>query len=157
MKTMLIRLLAAGALLTAVPAAASDVTVADAFARATAPAAKAGAAYMTITSPKADRLVAAASPVAERVELHTHVMDGGIARMREVEGGVVLPAGETVVFAPGGLHLMFMGLKQPLTEGAMVPVTLTLESGATLVVEVPVKSAAHKPAGAQEHGGGHSH
>ncbi|MFM2042906.1 MAG: hypothetical protein RLY86_1482 [Pseudomonadota bacterium] len=131
---------------------AADVTVGDAFVRAGAAQATAGAAFMTLTSPTSDRLIAASSPVAERVELHTHIMDGGIARMRKVEGGIDLPAGAPVALQPGGLHIMLIGLKQPLREGETIQVALTFATAPALTVDVPVKGAAYRP-----HGGGAHH
>jgi len=84
------------------------------------------------------------------VELHTMTMDGDVMRMREVEGGIELPAGETVELAPGGLHIMFMGLESPFVEGETVPVTLTFEGGETIDLELPVVPR-------QMEGNGHSH
>lgn len=135
-------------------AMASEVAVKDAFTRATTSQATAGAAFMTLSSPIADRLVAASSPVAERVELHTHIMEGGIARMRQVEGGIELPAETPILLQPGGLHIMLIGLKQPLKEGDTVQIGLTFANAAPVTVVVPVKSAAHRP-GAGADGQGH--
>ncbi|MGB3455895.1 MAG: copper chaperone PCu(A)C [Litorimonas sp.] len=85
----------------------------------------------------AARLVAATSPVAEVVELHTHSMEGGVMKMREVEG-VDLPAGESVTFEPGGLHLMLFGFNRE--EGQTeAPVTLTFEGGEEMTLSVPIR------------------
>lgn len=124
------------------------------WSRATAGQAANGAAFMTITNKgaTADKLVAAATPAAAKVELHTHVMDGGVMRMREVEGGIDLPAGATVALAPGGLHVMLLGLAQPLKEGEMVPMTLTFRDAGTVAVKVKVESVGFTGAGAAHHG-----
>ncbi|MFO1188447.1 MAG: copper chaperone PCu(A)C [Alphaproteobacteria bacterium] len=99
-----------------------------------------GAAYMTIatTGTTGDRLVSAASPAADRVELHTHIMDGNVMRMRQVPAIEVKP-GETATLKPGGLHVMLLGLKKPLTEGLAFPLTLTFEKAGTIDVEVKVQ------------------
>jgi len=99
-----------------------------------------GAAYMTIatTGTTGDRLVTAASPVADRVELHTHIMDGNVMRMRQVPAIEVKP-GETATLKPGGLHVMLLGLKKPLTEGLAFPLTLTFEKAGRIEVEVNVQ------------------
>ncbi|MGQ9365875.1 copper chaperone PCu(A)C [Azospirillum sp. A39] len=141
--------LAAGPVLAAdAPAgSAGTIAVVAPWARATAPHAKVGGAYMTLTNSgsTADRLLSAASPAAEKVELHTHLMDQGVMRMRPVEDIAVEP-GTPTVLQPGGLHVMLMGLKQPLTEGSRFPLTLTFETAGAVTVEVPVQAA-----GAMEH------
>ncbi|MEM8785643.1 MAG: copper chaperone PCu(A)C [Pseudomonadota bacterium] len=118
----------------------SGLTIDHPWSRATPPRSPNGAGYMTITNegPADDRLVGATSPVAGRVELHTHAMDGNVMRMRKVNGGVRVPAGEAVTFKPGGLHVMFLGLNDTLEEGEWIPLTLTFEKAGTLEVELYV-------------------
>jgi copper(I)-binding protein len=134
----------------AVPAWAADVTVSDAWSRASAGMARAGAGFMHITNSGAadDRLVAAASAVSDVTELHAHILDGAVMRMRQVEA-IDVPAGQTVALKPGGLHVMFMALKEPLAEGQTFDVTLTFEKAGTVTVPVTVKGVAamgaHKP------------
>lgn len=130
-------------LLSGTAPAAGPVTVTDAWARAGAPAARAGAAFLTVTNggAEADRLVAAKTPVAERAELHTHLLDDGVMKMREVDAIEVAP-GSPVVLRPGGLHVMLLGLKQPLTVGTRFPVTLTFAKSGEVTVEVTVQGAA---------------
>lgn len=84
--------------------------------------------YLTVTnaSDSADRLVAAACACADRVELHTMSTEGGVMRMSQVDGFDV-PADGVLTLAPGGNHLMFLGLREPLTAGEQVNVTLTFE------------------------------
>ena len=81
---------------------------------------------------------------AQRVELHSMNMKGDVMEMRQVDA-IELPAGKTVELKPGGLHLMFMGLKQPLAVGSKVPVTLRFEKAGDVNVEFDVltKPAAH--------------
>lgn len=82
-----------------------------------------GIAYLTLRSDSDDALVGVSSPLVTSIEMHTHLMDGEVMRMRQL-ASVPLARGETVVFKPRGLHLMLFGLKQPLTEGMALPLTL---------------------------------
>ena len=121
-------------------ARAADIAVEAPFARASAGTAGAGAAYMTLKSAEAsaDRL-SASTPAAERAELHTHVMEGDVMGMREVDS-IEIPAGGTVELKPGGLHIMLIGLKAPLKEGESIPLTLSFAKAGPVTVTVPVKS-----------------
>lgn len=134
-------------------AAAAPVTATAAWARASAGGAKAGAAYLSLANggPSADRLLAASTPVAAKAELHTHLNENGVMKMRRVDG-VDLPAGGSVEFAPGGLHVMLMGLAKPLAEGDSFPLTLTFEHAGTVTVGVQVRAA-----GAMDAGMAHKH
>lgn len=128
-------------LATSAPAFAGEaITVEDAYARASTPTAKSGAAFMQITNTGStdDRLVAASSEIASRVELHTHRMDGDVMRMVHVEEGFALPAGETLLLERGGMHVMFMGLNRSLAHGDRVTVTLTFEEAGDVELEIPV-------------------
>ncbi|GGE47501.1 copper chaperone PCu(A)C [Actibacterium pelagium] len=133
-------LLTAGAVtLFALPAFAEGIMINDAYARSSSP--KAGAAFMVIenTGPEGDRLIAAASDVAMRVELHTHKIDAnGVAKMMEVEEGFPIAAGESHALARGGDHVMFMGLKEPFKNGEVLTVTLTFEKAGDMTIEIPV-------------------
>jgi copper(I)-binding protein len=102
-----------------------------------------GAIYLEIDNKgtAADRLVAASTTAAAKAELHTHVMDGNIARMRPVDAIEVTP-GSATVLKPGGLHIMLLGLKAPLKEGDTVAVTLTFEKAGKVDVTVPVQKNA---------------
>lgn len=137
---------------------AGQITVNHPWARATAPAAQAGAAYFVLTSEAAapDLLVSASTPMADRAELHTHRMDGGIMRMMPVEAIEVAPGAPTVL-EPGGLHVMLMGLHGPLTEGETFPLTLVFEAAGEVTVDVTVQGvAATAPEEAgHDHGGSH--
>jgi copper(I)-binding protein len=141
-------------------AACAQATVAEPWARSTTAGQKAAGAFMTLKGgAQADRLLSGATPAAERVELHTMSMEGNVMRMREVPG-IDVPSGQTVALAPGGLHVMFMGLKEPLKPGSVVPITLKFEKAGTVEVKVEVRDRA-APAGGQaghgNHGGQHKH
>ena len=116
-----------------------EIHITGPWARASAGMTTMGAAYMTLDNKGAtpDRLIEASSPVAAKTELHTHIIEGDIMRMRAVEG-VDLPPGETVEFQPGGLHVMLMGLTAALQEGESFPLTLNFAEAGTTMVEVEV-------------------
>jgi copper(I)-binding protein len=145
-----------GGLLIAVPCIAyaqqSGVQVEHAWSRATVPG-QTGVIYLTITDTgPADRLMSVASPVAATAALHESFSENGVSKMREI-GGLAVSPGTPVTLAPGGYHIMLMGLKQPLKQGDAFPVTLTFEKAgpvtATVTVEKPGASApaAHDPMG----------
>jgi periplasmic copper chaperone A len=127
------------ALLMAPPAlaAAPGIQVEKAWARA-APG-SAGVAYFAISNSDlaADRLTGASTPVAAAAEMHVMVMDGAVMQMRPVDAVDVRP-GERVEFKPGGLHLMLLGLKNPLKQGDRFPLTLEFEKAGKIEVEVLV-------------------
>jgi copper(I)-binding protein len=118
------------------------------WARATPPTAPAGGGYLTITNKgaAADRLVSVKSPAAGAVQVHEMKMEGNVMRMREVEGGLAIAPGATVALAPGGLHLMMMGLKMPLKQGEKVPVTLVFEKAGSIDIELDVMAMGAAPA-----------
>ena len=132
-------IMAAAAAFFALPAAA-DITINGAYARVASPMAQSGAAFMGIqnTGAEDDRLLSARSDVAQRVELHTHIADGDVMRMVEVEEGFEIPAGETHMLERGGHHVMFMGLNRRLAHGDEVAVTLVFEKAGELDVIIPV-------------------
>lgn len=130
------------ALLMSVPAYA-DVTVSDAWARATRPGQKVGAAYMTLQSPADTALVKVESPAAGTVEIHTMTMNDGVMKMRMLEN-LPLKANETVKLAPGGFHLMLFDLAKPLQAGETVQFTLHFKDSAgntsSLQTDAPVRT-----------------
>ena len=128
---------------------AGNISITDPHARPTVPGQPGGAAYLTLenTGGVADRLLGAASPVAQSTEIHTMRMDGDVMRMREV-GELPLPPAAKVEMKPGmGYHIMLNGLKQPLKDGASFPMTLTFEKAGKVEVTVVVGGRQAKPAG----------
>jgi copper(I)-binding protein len=124
------------------------VMVQEAWARASAGAAKAGAAYVTLMGgAQPDTLVGASTPVAATAEPHETINDNGVMKMRPAPR-VEIPAHQTVTFAPGGTHIMLMGLKQPLTAGQSFPLTLTFAHAAPVTVEVQVRGLGRATNGA---------
>lgn len=148
-------LLALVAALLALPAFAADIRVEDAWARASLGQARNGAAYMIVhaTGAQPDRLVAAASPVAGKVELHNHIMVGNVAQMRPVDAIEIVPGSPTVL-QPGGLHVMLLDLRAPLQAGQSFPVTLRFERAGEVQVQIEIRPA--RGGSAPPHGG-HMH
>jgi len=149
--------LATLATVAAAPARAQPLAVHEPWARA-ALQGRTSAAYMTIenTTDALDRLVAAASPVARVVELHTHIMEGGVMRMRPVTAIEVNP-GEPAVLRPGGLHVMLIDLTRPLRAGETIPLTLRFEKAGEVTIDVPVQPAGAGGPGMPHGGARHGH
>lgn len=119
-------------------ASQAQIQVDAPWARATPPGARVAGGYMTIRNAgAADRLVGASSPAAAKVELHVHINDNGVMKMREVRGYDV-PAKGTLVLKPGGAHLMFVEIKRPLKEGEKLPVKLRFEKAGEVDAEFQV-------------------
>ena len=115
--------------------AIGDITVSGAFTRATLPDAPVGAGYLTITNAGAvDRLLNAASLITPTVELHAMSVTDGMMKMQQLTDGIEVPAGGSISFAPGGMHIMFIGPNQPFVEGECVEVTLRFENAGALPV-----------------------
>ena len=147
------------------------LSISHPWSRATAPSQKVGAVFMEISTRNGapDRLIGGSSPDAERVEIHNHVMDGGMMRMRRIDG-VDIPAEGSVELAPGGYHVMLLGLTAPLFEETVIPLTLVFEKAGAVEIEAVVEAAGARgssmkndgmkmepgmPGGAMKHGGGH--
>lgn len=122
------------------------------FARASAGLAKNGAAFLTVKNMtgEADRLIGVRSDVAARTELHTHLKEDGVMKMRRVEA-IEVPADGMAMLAPGGDHVMFMGLKAPLKEGETFPLTLIFEKAGEITATITVGGVGAM----QGHGAGH--
>ena len=101
----------------------------------------------------ADQLISASSPVSGEVQLHEMAMDGNVMKMRQVND-IAVPAGGAVELKPGGLHLMFMNIKAPLTAGETVPVKLKFAKAGEVEVKMPVNAMGAHGAG---HGGAMKH
>jgi periplasmic copper chaperone A len=120
----------------------TSITVEQPWARATPAGAKTGAIYMTLDnkSGTADRLTGASSDVADKLQIHEMKVENGVMQMREVPGGLPIPAGGSVVLKPGSYHVMLIGLKKQLTAGEKIPLTLTFENAGNISVTVPVQA-----------------
>ena len=139
------KLLGVTALMVACSAFAQSIEVRDAWIRGTVPAQKSTGAFMEITGKSAVRLLRVDSPVAASVEIHNMTMQNGVMKMFPVDG-IDVSAGKTVKLAPGGYHVMMMGLKQQMKPGDRVPLTLTFELAdkkrESLVLSVEVRDLA---------------
>jgi copper(I)-binding protein len=140
---------------------AGELTIAHPYARATVPNQPTGAAYMTIenTGKGADKLLAASSPVAKSVQIHSMSMQGNVMKMREVSDLELKPSTKTELRPGDGYHLMLVGLKQPLKAGDKFPVTLSFEKAGKVEVSVWVEDKNAKAADApkMEAGAHHNH
>jgi periplasmic copper chaperone A len=141
----MLRILFASVVLLPVTAfAQSAIRVERAWSRA-APQAGVGALFMTVTDDgAADQLVAVSTPVAERAELHESINDNGVMKMRPAEKLPVSP-GKPLILAPGGYHVMLIGLKQQLREGDSFPVTLSFAKAGAVATQATVARAGALP------------
>lgn len=119
--------------------ATAQVTVKDAWVRATVPQQKATGAFMQLTAAKDTRLVSASSSAVPVVEVHEMAMDNNVMKMRQIPA-LELPAGKGVELKPGGYHLMLLDLKQPMKAGDTLPLTLVFEDKAGKRETVEVKA-----------------
>jgi periplasmic copper chaperone A len=152
--------IAAAASLIAAPAAAADYDVGSMhistpWARATPKGAAAGAGYMTITNKGTapDTVSCVSDDVSGQCQIHSMTMEGGVMKMRPVEGGLEIKPGETVTLQPGGYHIMFVNLKHALEQGQMVKATLKFEHAGTVDVEYPIVAIGAPAPGAAAGGG----
>ncbi|MEX0735538.1 MAG: copper chaperone PCu(A)C [Steroidobacteraceae bacterium] len=127
-------------LVAARPALASELTVSDAWSRTTAPGIPMGVVYLKIHNgtAKSDRLLKLKASVGSSAEVHRTEIVEGVARMREVSV-LHVGVGERVELAPGGMHVMLMGLKKPLVEGQMFDLELLFEVAGPRKVKVTVR------------------
>ena len=125
------------------PVTAGDLELTAGFTRAMLPGQPVGGGFVTITNKggEEDRLVSATSPEAGEVQMHEMAMEGDVMKMRQLNDGIVIPAGETVELKPGGLHLMFYKVSEPFKEGATVNVTLTFEKAGAVDLVLPIGPA----------------
>ena len=140
--------LAAGLLFSAgvLAGAADNVSVQDPYVRLAPPNAAATGAFMVIrnTGDKDVKVVKADNPVSKATELHTHLNEGGVMKMRPVPAIEIRAKGEAVL-RPGGLHVMMIDLKAPMKEGDSVPITLTFDDGSSKQVDARVVKATAAP------------
>jgi len=127
-----------------------SVQIENAYTRSTVPGQMVAGGFMKIENKGAvDQLISASSPVAGEVQLHEMAMEGNVMKMRQVKE-VVVPAGGAVELKPGGMHLMFMNIKAPLTAGETVPVKLKFAKAGEVEVKMPV-NAMGAQGGAMKH------
>jgi copper(I)-binding protein len=145
MKSMFTLSFAALALTAATPlfaagTAADNVTASDPYVRMVPPGQKVTGAFVVLKNAddKDHKVVKAESPAANATELHTHVNEGGMMKMRPVKDFEIKAKGETVL-KPGSLHIMLIDLKQQLKEGDNVAISVTFEDGSSKKIEAPVR------------------
>ncbi len=130
-----------------------EIDIGHPYARPTREGQMVGAGYLKLANKgPVDRLVAASSPAAGTVEIHSMSMEGDVMKMRQVDA-IELATGQTVELKPGGYHLMLMGLKAPLKVGDKFPLTLKFEKSGEVVVRVHVE----EPKSKSEATGAHKH
>jgi hypothetical protein len=131
---------------------AGDLLIGHPWARATAGQMGTGAVYFSVTNNgrEADKLIAAATPVAAEAQLHVHLMEDGVMKMRPVENIDIVP-GTPVVLKPSGLHVMLMGLHAPLKEGDSFPLTLSFQKAGAVTVSVLVEGVAATHSDTENH------
>ena len=136
---------------------AHGIEAGEAYAYPTVQGMTQGGAFVNLTNTekKDDKLVSATASkdFADKIELHTHVNDNGVMRMREVKGGIPLPAGQTQELKRGSYHIMFFGLKKPLQEGDKFDLNLKFKNAKPQKITVTVKPM--QAGAAQMHGHGH--
>ena len=117
-----------------------SIHIAQPRSRATPKGATSGAGYMAIinkgTTP--DRVNCVSSDASAQCQIHSMTMEGGVMKMRPVEGGLEIKPGETITLKPGGFHVMFVDLKHRLDQGKVVKATLKFDKAGTIDVEYPV-------------------
>jgi copper(I)-binding protein len=128
----------------------AQVSVKDAWIRATVPQQKATGAFFQIQSSENARLVAVQTSAAGIAEIHEMKMDNNIMKMRQLES-LDLPAGKTVELKPGSFHLMLMDLKKQIKPGDVIPMTLTIEAKEKKQVTIEVKVKARSLNSAEGH------
>jgi copper(I)-binding protein len=120
-----------------------DLDISGGYVRAMLPGQPVGGGYITIhnTGKTDDKLTSVTSSAAGKVELHEMKMEGEIMKMREIKGGIAIPAGATVTLAPSAMHMMFKQVKAPFKQGGTVPVMLMFDKAGMVDINLPVVSA----------------
>ncbi|GLS36090.1 hypothetical protein GCM10010869_16790 [Mesorhizobium tianshanense] len=118
-----------------------DLEIVHPWSRATPPGAKVAGGYFIIknTGSSPDRLLSISSEISAKAELHEMGVSDGVMTMRPVAGGIEIPAGGKVALAPGGYHLMFVGLKRQPKQGEEFSAALTFEKAGTVTVDFAVE------------------
>jgi len=127
-----------------------SIKIENAYTRATVPGQQVAGGFMKIENKGiADQLVSVSSPAAGEVQLHEMAMEGSVMKMRQVKD-IAVPAGGSIELKPGGLHLMFINIKAPLSPGESVPVKLKFAKAGEVEVKMPV-NAMGQAGGAAKH------
>ena len=124
------------------PTATAAVTATDAWCRPSPNGAKAGGCYVTLTAATDDRLTGGSTPRAASLQVHEMKTENGMMKMAELTAGLPLPAGQAVALAPGGNHLMLIGLTAPLVAGETVPLMFQFASAPAITVQAQVRQPA---------------
>ncbi|AMN41655.1 copper chaperone PCu(A)C [Rhodoplanes sp. Z2-YC6860] len=137
---------------------AGSIEIKHPWSRATPKGATVAGGYMKLTNTGAtpDRLIGGSTEIAGKFEIHEMSMDNGVMKMRPLVDGVEIKPGETVEFKPGGYHLMFVGITQPVAQGKRVKGTLEFEKAGKVDVEYAIEPIGGTPKGEDAgHGGMH--
>lgn len=134
-----------------------DLKIEHPWARATPKGAKVGGGFMRITNTgkEADRLIGGSAEVSSTFEVHEMKMDGNVMKMRALEKGLEIKPGQTIELKPGSYHVMFMGLKNPLTTGESVKGQLEFQKAGKVNVEYKIEDRGSS--GAHNAKTGHQH
>ena len=150
---------AAAICILALPARAGDydlgsIHISQPWSQATPKGAATGVGYVTLTNKGTvpDKVSCVSDDASAQCEIHSMAMDGGVMKMRPIEGGLEIRPGESVTLKPGGNHMMFVSLKHPLEQGQTVKVTLKFEHAGTIDVDYPVLAMGARPPGASAGG-----
>lgn len=127
------------------PQSRSTLAVADAWASVSPKGSKVAAGYFMVANGgiETDKLVSVTSPRAGKIELHEITLDGKVAKMRPVAGGIDVPPGGSTMLQEDGIHVMFMNVDAPFTEGETIPVTLTFEKAGNVDITMKVRRGGH--------------
>lgn len=139
--------------------ASAHMVIEDAYARAASPVAQSGATFLTLFnhSDQDDVLIGVTSTAAERLELHTHIQeDSGIMRMVEVDAGFPVAAGERIHLVRGGMHVMMLGLTEPLVQGEEIEITFNFEHADPVTQTIVIDNERQPEAGGHGDHGDHS-
>jgi hypothetical protein len=117
-----------------------SIHISQPWSRATPKGAASGAGYMTLTNKGAapEKVSCVSDDASAQCQIHSMTMEGGVMKMRPVEGGLEIKPGESVTLKPGGYHMMFLDLKHPLEQGKTVKATLKFDHAGTIDVDYPV-------------------
>jgi copper(I)-binding protein len=134
------------------PATAGDVTagslkISAPWARATPKGASVGGGYLSITNTgnEPDRLIGGSAAVSKRFEVHSMTMENGVMKMRPVSDGLEIKPGQTIDLKPGGYHVMFIDLNEPLKKGDRLKVTLEFARAGKVDVDFTVEGIGGMP------------